>query len=175
MKSASFPMPTHRSIPSSLPMPTHRSLPNTRGVYLSANVMNGGRGSPPITTPPPLLGMHDSFDMNYDSVDRSLDFGNYGPISTTTKAPTCTYGKLILFSKTHTRGEFFEIETNLEDFGNFDNKVGSIRVEGDCCWNIFIGKSYSDLSISLRPGEYGSAVDIKIIYKKASSAKMYSC
>ena len=171
MKSANFPMPTHRSIPSSASLP----MPNTRVTSLGANFMNGGRGLAPITTPPPMAPM---FDMTYDyggSVDRSLDFGNYGPISTTTKAPTCTYGKLILFSKTHTRGDFFEIETNLKDFGNFDNKVGSVRVEGDCCWNIYIGKNYTDLSISVSPGDYESAVDIKNIYKKASSAKMYSC
>jgi len=95
---------------------------------------------------------------------------------TTTPTP-CTIGKLTLYSQTYFRGETVEIQNdseNLDDF-NFDDKIGSVNIEGNCCWRIYVDGNYSGSFLELKPAEYQSAIDIQTIFKKASSAKMYTC
>jgi len=96
---------------------------------------------------------------------------------TTTTAAPCTIGKLTLYSQTYFRGETVEIQNdseNLDDF-NFDDKIGSVNIEGNCCWRIYVDGNYSGSFLELKPAEYQSAIDIQTIFKKASSAKMYTC
>merc|ERR1712226_1611021 len=98
------------------------------------------------------------------------------PQTTTTAAP-CTIGKLTLYSQTYFRGDSMEIQIdseNLDDF-NFDDKIGSVNIEGNCCWRIYVDGNYSGSFVELKPAEYQSAVDIQTIFKKASSAKMHTC
>merc|ERR1712226_647107 len=98
------------------------------------------------------------------------------PQTTTTAAP-CTIGKLTLYSQTYFRGDSVEIQIdseNLDDF-NFDDKIGSVNIEGNCCWRIYVDGNYSGSFLELKPAEYQSAVDIQTIFKKASSAKMHTC
>merc|ERR1712062_135920 len=94
-----------------------------------------------------------------------------------TLVPPCTIGKLTLYSQTYFRGETVEIQNdseNLDDF-NFDDKIGSVNIEGNCCWTIYVDGNYSGSFLELKPAEYQSAIDIQTIFKKASSAKMHTC
>merc|ERR1712073_251540 len=80
-------------------------------------------------------------------------------------------------SQTYFRGETVEIQNdseNLDDF-NFDDKIGSVNIEGNCCWRIYVDGNYSGSFLELKPAEYQSAIDIQTIFKKASSAKMHTC
>jgi len=106
---------------------------------------------------------------------RSSQSANTTKITTT--ATQCTIGKLTLYSQTYFRGETVEIQNdseNLDDF-NFDDKIGSVNIEGNCCWRIYVDAKYSGSFLELKPAEYQSAIDIQTIFKKASSAKMYTC
>ena len=124
-------------------------------------------------------------DYDYLSVDYSATYDNYGPrgppvTNPPTTRPPCTFGKLTMYEKTYFRGQPIVIESDhIQDFASFpnliDDKLASINVEGDCCWRIFEGKNFSGINMWLFPREYNSATDIKSIYKKASSAKMFQC
>lgn len=121
------------------------------------------------STSSPIYDYDDIFDDLFDSQ----------PIlsQTTTTAAPCTIGKLTLYSQTYFRGETVEIQNdseNLDDF-NFDDKIGSVNIEGNCCWRIYVDGNYSGSFLELKPAEYQSAIDIQTIFKKASSAKMYTC
>merc|ERR1719367_1965330 len=115
----------------------------------------------------------------YDYDDLFDDLFDIQPIlsQTTTTAAPCTIGKLTLYSQTYFRGETVEIQNdseNLDDF-NFDDKIGSVNIEGNCCWRIYVDGNYSGSFLELKPAEYQSAIDIQTIFKKASSAKMHTC
>merc|ERR1712223_312120 len=113
---------------------------------------------------------------DYDIMDDSL-FDSQPILSQTTTTAPCTIGKLTLYSQTYFRGETVEIQNdseNLDDF-NFDDKIGSVNIEGNCCWRIYVDGNYSGSFLELKPAEYQSAIDIQTIFKKASSAKMYTC
>ena len=120
----------------------------------------------------------DEYSLAYDYNPRFSPVTN-APTTTTTRPP-CTFGKLTMYEKTYFRGQPIVIESDhIQDFASFpnliDDKLASINVEGDCCWRIFEGKNFSGINMWLFPREYNSATDIKSIYKKASSAKMFQC
>ena len=82
--------------------------------------------------------------------------------------------KLTLYSLTHFRGDSVEIDSDVTSLAsmNFDDKVASVDVEGNCCWKIFVNDNFSGGSMQLRGQEYRSAVDIQKIYQQASSVKI---
>ena len=96
-----------------------------------------------------------------------------------TPNPTLPYSqssqcKLTFYSLTHFRGESVEITRNVNSLKslNFDDKVASVNVEGNCCWKIFVNDNFIGDSMQLRHQEYRSAVDIQKIYQKASSVQI---
>ena len=95
----------------------------------------------------------------------------------TTPAPTCLPSKLVLYSKTYFRGDSIEIADDVKDLSDqdFDDKVQSINVEGCDCWMVYVKRHFKGTSFKLWPREYKSAVDIKSIFRKASSIKKISC
>ena len=94
---------------------------------------------------------------------------------------------LYLYPKTHYRGEPYVFNAEFDnDYANvpsleefeFDNKVASIYVEGQCCFKVFTNPNFGGDSMefyrdryALAPG-FPSALDIKRVYKKASSIKI---
>merc|ERR1719278_1381080 len=97
--------------------------------------------------------------------------------STTTTTTTTPYFscKLILFEKTHFRGDLVEIEDDIEslDTKSFDDKLASVDVEGNCCWEIFVDENFTGESMTFTgSGRFPSAVDLQKIFQKASSVKM---
>merc|ERR1712018_940707 len=98
--------------------------------------------------------------------------------TTTTTTTQCPSGSMTMYSKTYFRGESLDVMedaiSNLADH-DFDNKVQSINIKGCFCWKVYEGPNFSGNFILLRPKEYKSAVDIKAVFKKASSVQRTSC
>ena len=82
-----------------------------------------------------------------------------------------------MYSKTHFRGKAFTMNGAITKLANhaFDNIVQSINVKGCLCWKIYEFENFKGNSLVLTPGEYSSAIDIKSIFKKASSVELIDC
>ena len=93
--------------------------------------------------------------------------------STTTSHPIPC--QLTMFSMNHFRGESINLTENLDNLAtlNFDNKVASLKVVGNCYWTLYneINFEPDQGHIFLRPGDYPSVTDIRAVFKKASSAE----
>ena len=79
------------------------------------------------------------------------------------------------FSFFNFRGDFVEIEDDIDSLlsKGFDDKLASVDVEGNCCWEIFVDKNFTGDSMTFRSsGRFPSAVDLRKIFQKASSVKM---
>ena len=99
------------------------------------------------------------------------------PLSNSTVQPTTC--KLTLYSLTHFRGESRNLMANLRDFDdiNFDDKIASVKIVGNCCWKLYIDANFMQGTgfTNLIPGEYPSSTDIQAVFKKASSAEIIPC
>ena len=86
--------------------------------------------------------------------------------------PNCT---LTMYSRTYFRGNSVFTVKNVWDFGQFDDQLASLKIEGNCCWEIFTGKKFRNVrrteSLVLQPGNYESFTQIKEVFKTASSAR----
>jgi len=96
------------------------------------------------------------------------------PATTTTQCPKIDC-KIELFSKTLFRGDKIEVTADMEELGDFDNKVQSIKVSGTCSWKVFVDESNQGVSQTFMPGEYRNAATIKLVLKKASSVQNIGC
>ena len=112
-------------------------------------------------------GSEHSFQEN--ELDWSLD-----EIKTASKTPieNCT---LTMYSRTYFRGISVHVGKNIWDFGTFDDQLASLKIEGNCCWELFTGEKfrndYRRDSLKLSQGNYGSSTQIKEVFKRASSAR----
>jgi hypothetical protein len=77
------------------------------------------------------------------------------------------------YSMTHQRGDSVEITADTEDLSslNFDNLLFSLKIEGNCCWQIYNEPTYGGDSMTLKPGAYGSPTRLVKIFNKATSIK----
>jgi len=118
------------------------------------------------------------YDYEQDSLESLPIFTSTTTSTTTTTTTQCPSGSMIMYSKTYFRGESLEVTedaiSNLADH-DFDNKVQSINIKGCFCWKVYEDPNFRGNFILLRPKEYKSAVDIKAIFKKASSIQRTSC
>jgi uncharacterized protein YegL len=90
---------------------------------------------------------------------------------------TCQ-GSLTLYNETHQRGESVEITDDIEDLSslNFDDLLTSLKIEGNCCWQIYNEPTFSGDSMNLKPGQYDSPTKLTKIFRKASSLKkLFRC
>ena len=105
--------------------------------------------------------------------------GQNGPTSTTAQPPQPTNCKLTMYSLTHFRGESKNLTENLKDFDdiNFDDKIASVKLGGNCCWKLYIDANFMPVTdhLYLSHGEYPSSTDIQMVFKKASSAEKVPC
>jgi len=118
----------------------------------------------------------DSFSLRSD-YDSSEDYSLFGSapdlqISTTsTPAGPCS-GSLTLFSKTYNRGENVTVTEDTPDLDEFNNRLVSALVEGDCCWAVYTGENYSGDSEVFRHGQkYDSVVSVGNTFRKGVSVK----
>merc|ERR1719495_1811223 len=125
-----------------------------------------------------------SADYNYDTDYYDSQSFSAATTTTTTTTPATTTTttqcpkidcKIELFSKTLFRGDKIEVSADMEELGDFDNKVQSIKVSGTCSWKVFVDESNQGVSQTFMPGEYRNAATIKLILKKASSVQNIGC
>merc|ERR1719461_2737036 len=121
-----------------------------------------------------------SADYNYDT--DYYDSPSFSAATTTTTTPATTTTqcpridcKIELFSKTLFRGDKIEVTADMEELGDFDNKVQSIKVSGTCSWKVFVDEDNQGVSRTFMPGEYRNAASIKLVLKKASSVQNIGC
>merc|ERR1719192_1316493 len=130
----------------------------------------------------PTVGLM-SADYNYDTdYYDSPSFSAATTTTTTTPATTTTTTqcpkidcKIELFSKTLFRGDKIEVSADMEELGDFDNKVQSIKVSGTCSWKVYVDESNQGVFQTFMPGEYRNAATIKLVLKKASSVQNIGC
>ena len=81
-----------------------------------------------------------------------------------------------MYPKTYLRGQSVVLGMGEqgEDLQNaqFDDQLGSLEIEGNCCWQFFTGPHFQGQKLILTPGTYESSTEISTIYKAASSIKM---
>jgi len=122
------------------------------------------------------LFQYESYDYEYDS-----DLLTIGPANTTnttsTKVDDTCSGNLTLYSKTYLRGEEFEADLDVEDLGAFDDETVSVKIDGNCCWEVFSEKSFQGERLILTPWEiYTSATSLGNLLQNVSSLKkLYAC
>jgi len=116
----------------------------------------------------------DSFSDSFDSFSAATTTTTTTPTTTTTQCPIIDC-KIELFSKTLFRGDRIEVSADMEELGDFDNKVQSIKVSGTCSWKVFVDESYEGVFQTFKPGEYRNAASIKFVLKKASSVQNIGC
>jgi len=129
------------------------------------------------TTPRnPTLLAHD-----YDDLDHESDIVPQSVFTTSTTATTTTTGgpcngNITLYSQTYHRGENMTTSSNEEDIPdlstkNFDMKLTSLVVHGNCCWSLFSDANYEGESLRFKSGEYKSAADVGRLFRNALSLK----
>lgn len=101
--------------------------------------------------------------------------------STTTATPTTTNAcietdcKIELFSRTLFRGTNVTLTTGSKDLADFDNKVESLRVSGNCQWKVYTEKDHAGVEQSFTIGDFKNAKSVRKILRKGSSVKNNGC
>merc|ERR1712165_481727 len=115
-----------------------------------------------------------AYDASYASYDYDYDLGSAPDLqisTTTTPAGPCS-GSLTLFSKTYNRGENVTVTEDTPDLDEFNNRLVSALVEGDCCWAVYTEGSYSGDSEVFRHGQqYDSVVSVGKTFRKGASVR----
>ena len=111
-----------------------------------------------------------------DDYDYDAESAPYNPATTTTttrKPKTSCSGTLSLYAKTYNRGNATVISADVDDLSvlDFDDQMKSLKVEGDCCWDVFVDAGFGGASQRFSEGEYLSATRFVQLVKKASSVR----
>jgi len=126
-----------------------------------------------VTTRLPSI-QYDSYDYEYDSDLLTTGPGNTTNTTSTKVDDTCS-GNLTLYSKTYLRGEEFEADLDVDDLGAFNNETVSVKIDGNCCWEVFSEKSFQGERLILTPWEiYTSATSLGNLLQNVSSLKKLS-
>merc|ERR1719422_1033107 len=143
-----------------------------------ASPMRGNTRRRPAA-PPVNYGIQQSA-ISYDSFDY-YDNSNYPTTTTTTTTTTtrpltCRGGTMDIWSQTYLRGNSVKLtyDINLSDL-DFDEKLGSLEINGRCCWEIYTEPNFSGEMMTFSPGKYESSTQLIKVFKTASSAKMIVC
>lgn len=117
------------------------------------------------------------FDYDYADADMPLDAFESSDESEPPSPPkTSCSGSIHLFNSTRLRGEIMEVMDDTSDLGQSGKKLTSLRVEGDCCWEIFSQPDFEGGSVTFRQGEYPNAADMGRVFRGAFSVKkLISC
>merc|ERR1711936_1517745 len=110
-----------------------------------------------------------SAPMYFDAYNK---FESNPATTTTTYSPlqTSCSGSVTLFTKTYNRGTNITISQDTSDLGTF--KLVSLKVTGDCSWEIFTGTNYSGKSKQFTSsGSYLSTTSMGTVFRNAGSVK----
>jgi len=145
----------------------------------SFNHFLGGHMGPTTTTPRTTTTFgkvwNGTVQHSLDSWDNYDDY-DYDTATTTTATPCVpTDCKVELFSRTLFRGDSVTLTAGSLDLNDFDNKLESLRVSGNCKWTLFTEKDHQGVSQSFLPGDYKNAATLRKVLRKASSAEVNEC
>jgi len=159
--------------------------------YASGPRITSGSGVLSLSSFPKAPQVYATTTVDYSAFNIAYDYYEYddilpGPGSTTTTTATTSSttsttsttvtsqcsGNLTLYTKTYLRGEEFETDSDLQDLGAFDDEAVSVKILGDCCWEVFSKKTFQGLSLILKPWEtYTSATSLENLLQNVSSVK----
>jgi len=86
------------------------------------------------------------------------------------KPVTCS-GNITLFDKTYLRGESESFNEDTEHLKDFDDKLVSVEVEGNCCWTVFTETGYKGASHSFVEGKFRSLSQVGNVFRDGSSLR----
>ncbi len=111
-----------------------------------------------------------------DDMDMEMAFFDQLEPLTTTPAPPCS-GNITLYTKTYYRGTHVTVEDNVSDLTslNFDNVLTSVKVEGNCCFQIYADPNFAGKSKKFYNGDYKGASDVLQVFRSASSVQKVPC
>jgi len=144
------------------------------------------RGGPILRKTPSLLAIPQfqlqSVNSGPNAPNSSFTTSTRAPFFTTTTFRTTTTTKCIpaackieLFPKTLLRETGVTIADDTKDLAAFDNKTESLRVSGNCRWQVWTDKNFEGVSQTFAPGEYKNAATLRKVLRKASSVKNLGC
>lgn len=147
-----------------------------------SGVPRSGRPRPHTTTYRPhtttttyrnfLSSSMDYFD---DFSDSAYDYESQSAVTTTPVPCVPTDCKLELFSRTLFRKDSLALTGDSLNLKDFDNKVESLRVTGNCRWTLYNDQDHQGVNQSFTPGDYKNAASVRKVLRKASSAKIDGC
>merc|ERR1712154_223335 len=90
--------------------------------------------------------------------------------------PVCS-GNITLFSSNYHRGENITlVDIKNHDLGSMNNKTVSVKVEGDCCWRLFMESQFTGQSKLVSSQEtYISVTSLGELRRKVSSVRQEAC
>jgi len=94
----------------------------------------------------------------------------------TEDTPFCS-GNITLFSSNYHRGENITlVDIKTHDLGSMNNKTVSVKVEGDCCWRLFMEPQFTGQSKLVSSQEtYISVTSLGELRRKVSSVRQEAC
>merc|ERR1719477_55849 len=107
---------------------------------------------------------------SYDLESSSLPMNN---TPSNSSQGACS-GSITLYSKTYHRGDSVTISENTEDLEPlmFTDKLVSLVVSGDCCWEVFTGVNYSgDSEHFTSPGTFTSTTSTGTVFRNNKSVR----
>ena len=111
----------------------------------------------------------------YDDLEHSIS--NLQPSLNSPSGSSCSNGNMTLWSQTYLRGDsviLHQDAANLSDI-NFDDNLGSVEIQGSCCWILYTEPNFVGQSLKLSEGQYKSSTQLVEVFKTASSAKSVFC
>merc|ERR1712154_99393 len=90
--------------------------------------------------------------------------------------PVCS-GNITLFSSNYNRGENITlVDIKTPNLGSMNNKTVSVKVEGDCCWRLFMEPQFTGQSKLVSSQEtYISVTSLGELRRKVSSVRQEAC
>lgn len=110
--------------------------------------------------------------LSFDTPENSMDYMDYMDPPESSQGP-CS-GSITLFSKTYHRGDNVTISENTEDLEPlaFTDKLVSLVVSGDCCWEVFTGVNYSgDSEQFTSTGTFTSTTSTGTVFRNNKSVR----
>jgi len=147
-------------------------VPRSRGIFSgkgSGNVRRNYGGQ--------RLGIGSSYPMkaslSYDTLENSMDYMDSMDPPESSSQGACS-GSITLYSKTYHRGDSVTISENTEDLEPlvFTDKLVSLVVSGDCCWEVFTGVNYSgDSEQFTSTGTFTSTTSTGTVFRNNKSVR----
>jgi len=168
-----------RFVPVSSSFALATSFSSLGGTNLRSGSPSRRKSRPSPNIPFPKIG-----SLPPNSIQDSLQGAPPPTFFPTTTIPTTTTTTYVcipadcqieLFSRTLLRGKNVTITTDTKNLADFDNKVESLKVSGNCQWRVWTETDFKGAEQSFTTGEFKNARTIKNVLRKASSVENIGC